>query len=636
MTGADTGRVVGQRYRIEREIASGGMGTVFEAKHTLSQKTVALKVLHPEVAQDEQARQRFLREVAAPARIGHDGICEVYDAGIDEDGAPFVAMELLQGETLRERLERPGLSADDKLGYFHELLEALAAAHAKGLVHRDLKPENVFLSRRRDGSEVLKLLDFGIVRELSDSNVTQAGVGMGTPDYMSPEQATNAKDVTARTDVWSIGVMLYEALAGEPPFRGNTPSAIVVDVITRPHTPLRSVASTVSPGLSDLIDRCLSKDPKARPENAGALLQELKRVHIVTATLPRTVATPSVANAPAVGGVAGPFSPPSASNPYGQQPASPAGQQPAAAGGFGSPPSSPGSPAPGQFGAPQGGGPVAGAAASGYGGAHGLNYGSPPGQSFGSAPGKSFGSPPGHYGPGHATPGAGTALPPSAYGLEPKKRGCGTVLVVLGVLILGSGLIVAAAVGLAFATGAFGSPTARLRVNTNVEGGELVIDGQPWGPVENHQILEIEPGTHQVELRHGGTPVASQTIQVTEDGFADALLHRVAAQDQAQVLQGELGPGDGTLTSGEYRDVFQFQWSTGAPIEVTAESSAFDAYLIHRAPSGAQHDDDDGGGGTNARIQLTAQETGTHTIMVTSFRSGEVGPYTLRVGGSGP
>ena len=596
MTEASTGRVVGQRYRIEREIASGGMGTVYEAKHTLSQKTVALKVLHPEAAHDDQARQRFLREVAAPARIGHDGICEVYDAGIDDDGAPFVAMELLQGETLRERLTRPGLSFDDKIGYFHELLGALSAAHAKNLVHRDLKPENVFLSRRRDGREVLKLLDFGIVRELSDSNVTQAGVGMGTPDYMSPEQATNAKDVTARTDVWSVGVMMYEALAGEPPFRGNTPSAIVVDVITRPHAPLRSVEPSVSPTLSDLIDRCLSKDPKGRPEDAGALLDALKEAHRITATLPKTVASPAVVSGAPNAAAAGPFNPPSPSHPYGHQGPHPGAPAPVAAAGYGTPPA----------------------------------YGSTPGVAYGAAPGPSFGS--------------------SAYGATgPKKKsGCGVIGLLVALFVVGVPILLGGGVFAAWAMGAFGPGTGRLRINTNITGGELMVDGESLGVVENHQILDVEAGPHQVELRHAGTLVASQSVTVEKDGFADALLHRVAdtsgqgttteavSSGQAQVLEGSLGPGDGTLTSGEYRDVYQFQWSTGTPIDITAESSSFDAYLIHRSPSGAQFDDDDGGDGTNARIQTVSKEDGTHTIMVTSFQSGEAGAYTLRVVGSAP
>ncbi len=245
----DIGRVVGKKYRIEREIASGGMGTVFEATHLVTQRSIALKVLHPQIARDEHARERFRREVTAPARIGHDGICEVYDAELDEeDGSLYVAMELLEGETLRERFAKPEVGLAQRLACFEELLDALAAAHDKGIIHRDLKPENVFVSRRRDGTEQLKLLDFGIVREVTDTHVTQAGVGMGTPDYMSPEQATSAKDVTTRSDVWSIGVMLYEAFAGTAPFQGKTPSAVVVDVITRPHTPLRAVAPQVPPG----------------------------------------------------------------------------------------------------------------------------------------------------------------------------------------------------------------------------------------------------------------------------------------------------------------------------------------------------------------------------------------------------
>ncbi len=285
----DTSRLIGGRYQILREIAAGGMGTVYEAKHNLSQKTVALKVLHPHVARDDASRQRFLREVSAPAQIGHPGICDVYDAGFDtQDGSIFIAMELLEGETLRSALERGSPRLEQLYDIFDQLLDSLAAAHAKGIVHRDLKPENVFLTTKRDGSVGVKLVDFGIVTDgdADDEgrNVTQAGTAMGTPRYMSPEQATNARDVSAASDVWAVGVMLYEALAGEVPFDGPSPTVVVVHVITSSHRPLQGLAPTAPPALVALVDRCLSKKPEDRPADAGALRAELQRARAQTGT----------------------------------------------------------------------------------------------------------------------------------------------------------------------------------------------------------------------------------------------------------------------------------------------------------------------------------------------------------------
>jgi serine/threonine protein kinase len=271
-------RILGGRYVVGRKIAEGGMGAVHEATHLLSKKVVALKILAPQVGRDEATRSRFLREVAAPAQIGHDGIVEIYDAGFDGgEGVLFVAMELLAGVTLRDRLSRGGLSQRFVLDVFEEMLAALAAAHKAGIVHRDLKPENVFLQQRRDSREVVKILDFGIARDLGGSDtVTHAGTAMGTPHYMSPEQAMSARDVGFTADVWAVGVMLYEALTGAPPFVGDTIATLVVEVCTKPHRPLAQVAPSVPPAIASLVDRCLDKDPLRRPRDAAELASLLR------------------------------------------------------------------------------------------------------------------------------------------------------------------------------------------------------------------------------------------------------------------------------------------------------------------------------------------------------------------------
>jgi serine/threonine-protein kinase len=194
--------LVAGRYEIVRVIGAGGMGSVYEAIHTVSKRSIALKILAPELCRNEATRERFLREASAPAQIGHPGIVEVFDAGFDpQTGALFVAMELLKGETLRERLERLAAAPtpearEQALLLFGALLEPLAAAHSKNIVHRDIKPENIFLQRNALGIESVKVLDFGIARDVESDkpSVTRTGIAMGTPHYMAPEQAMSARE----------------------------------------------------------------------------------------------------------------------------------------------------------------------------------------------------------------------------------------------------------------------------------------------------------------------------------------------------------------------------------------------------------------------------------------------------------
>ena len=275
-----TGHTLDGRYEILAPLDSGGMGEVYRARHLLSKKIVAIKVLYSHVATDERSLERFRREISVAAEVGHDGIVDVLDAGMDRrDQTVFVVMELLEGENLRTFLDRPGRDESTALDIIDGMLEPLAAAHAKGFVHRDLKPENVFIARRRDGSLQAKLLDFGIARQLNDASAgskTQTGVALGTPYYMAPEQAVSAKGAVPAADVWSTGVMLYEIVGGVPPFEGETPHAIVIKACTQPHRDLRLLEPGVDPELASLIDLCLAKDPERRPRDATVLRLMLK------------------------------------------------------------------------------------------------------------------------------------------------------------------------------------------------------------------------------------------------------------------------------------------------------------------------------------------------------------------------
>jgi len=253
------------------------MGNVYVARHILTYAQVALKVLRPEVAIDAQTEERFLREVRAAAQIGHEGIVKVLDAGRAQDGRLYLAMELLHGETLEERIDRD-LESGDRLTLMEWILRALpplAAAHAQGIVHRDLKPANVFIVRAPDGSEYVKLLDFGLARDTRQKSGTETGITLGTPHYMSPEQAMRPRLVTPASDVWSVGVMMYEVLSGHMPFDGETLHAVVLHAATQQHLALIEREPTLNARLSELVEECLSKEPTERPADASALMERL-------------------------------------------------------------------------------------------------------------------------------------------------------------------------------------------------------------------------------------------------------------------------------------------------------------------------------------------------------------------------
>jgi serine/threonine-protein kinase len=271
------------RYEIERSLAVGGMSTLYVARSLATGERVALKVLDARLSQDAGGVQRFLREVRLTSSIGHPGLVQVRDAGValGADGVqvPYLAMELLEGQNLADVLAAGDRTQREAIGWLGSLLSALAAVHARGVVHRDLKFENVFAVGAPGGPVTIKLIDLGIARELLDTRApTTTGTALGTVYYMAPEQALDARSVTASADVYALGVMLYQVLAGVFPFDGDTPHAIIVRVHTTPHEPLGERVPGLHPGLAALVDRCLSKDPLARPRDAAALSAELSAI----------------------------------------------------------------------------------------------------------------------------------------------------------------------------------------------------------------------------------------------------------------------------------------------------------------------------------------------------------------------
>lgn len=270
LSGSGHYKLVGGTYRLEARIGAGAMGVVYRARHAGTGADVAVKLVHPHIAEGAINVARFEREVGVSGRVGHDGIVRVHDAGVDpEDGSLFVAMELLHGGSLEERLRQPGTTAYDAVRLIREVCAPLAAAHSAGLVHRDLKPENVFIHRPPGHGEQVKLLDFGIACDLDQSGLTGTNAGLGTPNYMAPEQATNAKAVTPAADVWSVGVMLYWYLRGRLPFEGDGPFETVFKAMTQAHEPFE--AGEAPESLVAVIEACLQKKPDRRPRAAGDL-----------------------------------------------------------------------------------------------------------------------------------------------------------------------------------------------------------------------------------------------------------------------------------------------------------------------------------------------------------------------------
>lgn len=277
-----TGALIEDRYRLVRCIGSGGMGEVWEALHEAIGRRVALKILLPQYAKDREVVARFHREARATSKIGDPRIVDVLDMGLLSDGAPYLVMELLVGETLGQLLGRQGqLSIRSATRIASEIASALGAAHEADVIHRDLKPENVFLLGSSDTPEYerpLKVLDFGVakVRSAEDEvSLTQTGAAVGTPTYMSPEQASGLANVDARSDVWSLGVLLYRMLAGQTPFVGDSYALLLVAILAQPPTSILKFRGDLPPALERLLMQLLAKDRSERP---GSMAEVVKRL----------------------------------------------------------------------------------------------------------------------------------------------------------------------------------------------------------------------------------------------------------------------------------------------------------------------------------------------------------------------
>lgn len=274
----ELGTVIGGKYCLEGKLGEGGMGVVYRAIHQHIEKPVAIKFLRSEHADDKRMLARFQQEARAASAVGHRNIIEVHDLGVTDEGAPYIVMELLSGQSLADALaKREGLETKRTAYIVCNILSALSAAHAASIIHRDLKPENIFLVDTGAAVGEVKLLDFGVSRVLRDDGmaVTTTGVVMGTPNYMSPEQAMGLKQLDQRSDLYAMGVILYQCLTGKLPFRAENYNALLHAIIQGSPKPPSVWRPGLNAGLEAVIMKALAREPEDRYQSACQMFDDL-------------------------------------------------------------------------------------------------------------------------------------------------------------------------------------------------------------------------------------------------------------------------------------------------------------------------------------------------------------------------
>jgi serine/threonine-protein kinase len=291
------GKTLGGRYLLRDVLGSGGMGTVFEAEHLGLKRTVAIKVLNPSQARKKTAVKRFQQEARAAGSIGHPNICEVYDLGALDDGSPYLVMEKLTGRTLAQRLQKETrLSPDDVVETIIQALSGLGAAHDKGIVHRDIKPDNIFIAKRAGAFDIVKVVDFGVSKIFArgddaeggeELDLTRTGMVMGTPYYMSPEQASGERNLDARVDIYACGVVMYEAVTGRRPFLAPNYNALLLKIIAGTYKSPRELVPDVSPAFEAVVKRAMAGDRQNRYASASEMQRDLIGLRPSAAPVPK-------------------------------------------------------------------------------------------------------------------------------------------------------------------------------------------------------------------------------------------------------------------------------------------------------------------------------------------------------------
>jgi serine/threonine-protein kinase len=266
------GTVINERYRLDSLIGAGGMGTVYRATRTMINDTVAVKIMHPQLLADNLAAERFQREAQAAARLKHQNAVAIYDFGSTENGMFYIVMELVEGQSLRQIINTQGaLTVTTTAEILTQVCSALDEAHRNNIIHRDLKPDNIIVTPQVGGLQV-KILDFGVakLRDEGVSNLTQTGNVMGTPHYMSPEQCLG-EELDHRSDIYSLGIVLYEMLSGRVPFSSPTSTAVVVQHVNQQPTSLRTINLGISPEIDNVVMLALAKNRNERPQTTALL-----------------------------------------------------------------------------------------------------------------------------------------------------------------------------------------------------------------------------------------------------------------------------------------------------------------------------------------------------------------------------
>jgi eukaryotic-like serine/threonine-protein kinase len=263
--------VLSGRYRLESKLGSGGMSTVYLAQDEVLDRPVAVKMMHREISEEADQLERFRREARTAARLSHPNLVSVIDAGEDE-GRPYIVFEYVEGETLKQRIQQQGgLPTDEAVAYAIEIGRGLIAAHGRKLVHRDVKPQNVLI----DPDGRAKVTDFGIARSMESAGLTATGRVLGTTDYVSPEQAMG-EDVDERSDVYSLGIVLYEMLVGDVPFQAETQVGVAMKHVNEPLPDVQGLRPDVSAAVASVIDRSTTKDPRDRYRSVGEMVRDLE------------------------------------------------------------------------------------------------------------------------------------------------------------------------------------------------------------------------------------------------------------------------------------------------------------------------------------------------------------------------